>query len=96
MKYLVSIFLLIFLFACNGNKTPKKGVLVKRSINTVKVVLVPEYEWTWRSIQTIDAHDEQDAIVGNFTGKGIDILYVEEVVEDKESSNLGLQHMARL
>ena len=28
--------------------------------------------------QTIDAHDEQDAIVGNFTGKGIDILYVEK------------------
>lgn len=26
----------------------------------------------WRDINTIDAHDEQDTIVGNFTGKGID------------------------
>lgn len=26
-------------------------------------------EIDWRSIQTIDAHDERDTIVGNFTGK---------------------------
>jgi hypothetical protein len=29
-----------------------------------------------RSIDTVVAHDEQDTIVGNFTGKGIDTLYV--------------------
>lgn len=78
MKYLVSFFLLIFLFACNGNKTSKKE---DEDPPWIKAC-IKENEWTWRSIQTIDAHDEQDAIVGNFTGKGIDILYVEKVVED--------------
>lgn len=37
----------------------------------------------WRDINTIDAHDEQDTIVGNFTGKGIDTLYVEMVENPK-------------
>ena len=35
-------------------------------------------EVDWRSIQTIDAHDERDTIVGNFTGKSIDSLWVAE------------------
>lgn len=83
MKYFVSFFLLIFLFACNG-KTPK----IKHVNQCVKEAAYSE-PITWRSIQTIDAHDEQDAIVGNFTGKGIDILYVEEVVEDKEFLSIG-------
>lgn len=39
----------------------------------------------WRDINTIDAHDEQDTIVGNFTGKGIDTLYVEMVKNPKYS-----------
>ena len=37
----------------------------------------------WRDINTIDAHNEQDTIVGNFTGKGIDTLYVEMVENPK-------------
>ena len=37
----------------------------------------------WRDINTIDAHNEQDTIVGNFTGKGIDTLYVEIVENPK-------------
>lgn len=36
----------------------------------------------WRDINTIDAHDERDTIVGNFTGKGIDTLYVEKAEND--------------
>lgn len=35
----------------------------------------------WKSINTIDANDERDTIVGNFTGKGIDTLYVVEKVD---------------
>lgn len=85
MKYLVPFFLLIFLFACNGNKTSKKE---DEDPPWIKA-WIKENEWTWRSIQTIDAHDEQDAIVGNFTGKGIDILYVEKVVEDFGSLSIG-------
>ncbi|MEE1546356.1 MAG: hypothetical protein U0K26_03770 [Prevotella pectinovora] len=89
MKYLVPFFLLIFLFACNGNKTSKKE---DEDPPWIKA-WIKENEWTWRSIQTIDAHDEQDAIVGNFTGKGIDILYVEKVVED--SGSLSIRHGCR-
>lgn len=37
----------------------------------------------WQDINTIDAHNEQDTIVGNFTGKGIDTLYVEMVENPK-------------
>ena len=37
----------------------------------------------WRDINTIDAHNEQDTIVGNFTGRGIDTLYVEMVENPK-------------
>ena len=37
----------------------------------------------WRDINTIDAHNEQDTIVGNFTGNGIDTLYVEMVENPK-------------
>ena len=30
----------------------------------------------WRDINTVSAHNERDTIVGNFTGQGIDTLYV--------------------
>lgn len=40
-------------------------------------------ETFWRDINTIDAHDEQDTIVGNFTGNGLDTLYVEMVENPK-------------
>ena len=84
MKYLVPFFLLIFLFACNDNKTS-----IKENVNPWIKKATYSKPITWRSIQTIVAHDEQDAIVGNFTGKGIDILYVEKVVEDFGSLSIG-------
>ena len=34
-------------------------------------------------INSVKGHDERDTIVGNFTGNGIDTLYVERVVECK-------------
>jgi len=40
----------------------------------------------WRSINSVIAHDEKDTIVGNFTGKGIDTLFV---VEKDNSNNDG-------
>lgn len=77
MKFLVCFILSVALLACNGDKTPKNEHVYQRAKKASYLGPI-----TWRSIQTIDAHDEQDAIVGNFTGKGIDVLYVEKVVED--------------
>lgn len=37
----------------------------------------------WRGINSITAHNEQDTIVGNFTGLGVDTLYVEKVENPK-------------
>ena len=41
----------------------------------------------WRDINSVRAHDEQDTIVGNFTGHGIDTLYV-EVVDTKNEEGM--------
>ena len=38
-----------------------------------------EGEEFWRNMNCIRAHDEQDTIIGNFTGHGNDTLYVEAV-----------------
>lgn len=38
-----------------------------------------EREEFWRDMNSIRAHNEQDTIIGNFTGHGIDTLYVEAV-----------------
>lgn len=38
--------------------------------------------WNTSSIEMCLNNDEEDTIVGNFTGKGIDTLYVEEVMPD--------------
>lgn len=84
MKFLVCFILSAVLLACNGDKTPKNEHVnpwIKKATYSKPI--------TWRSIQTIVAHDEQDAIVGNFTGKGIDILYVEKVVEDFNLLSIG-------
>lgn len=39
-----------------------------------------------RSVNTIVAHNEQDTIVGNFTGRGVDTLYVEKVWTKSEKT----------
>lgn len=71
-------FLPIVLVACNG-KQP--SYIAKKKVNQDTLPVLKE-QVDWRSIQTIDAHNEEDTIVGNFTGKGIDTLYVEEVMPD--------------
>lgn len=38
-------------------------------------------------INSVKGHDERDTIIGNFTGRGIDTLYVERVVECKCNLN---------
>lgn len=41
----------------------------------------------WREINTIVAHNERDTIVGNFTGNGIDTLFVEAVASTSENAD---------
>lgn len=38
----------------------------------------------WRDINTIHAHDEQDTVIGNFTGCGIDTLYIVSERDENE------------
>ena len=54
-------------YKLTASQTPKQETHLREEVD-------------WRSIQTIDAHDEQDTIVGNFTGKSIDCLIREKVV----------------
>ena len=50
---------------CDGaEEAGKDSVIVKNQVGF------------WRQINSVDAHDERDTIVGNFTGKGIDTLFV--------------------
>lgn len=50
------------------------------------VIFDNEMNYFFHSINTIDAHNEQDTIIGNFTENGIDTLYVTKVVGQNEES----------
>lgn len=39
----------------------------------------PDCPWNVLYINSVKAHNEQDTIIGNFTGQGLDTLYVEDV-----------------
>lgn len=42
----------------------------------------------WTTINTIDANDERDTIVGNFTGKGNDTLFVVEKIDSSNEDSM--------
>lgn len=46
-------------------------------------------------INTIDAHDEQDTIVGNFTGQGMDTLFVETIYKDELGTEESVEYFMR-
>ena len=101
MKILISILLIIHLTMCNyGCKQDSRSVssvdnsYTLTSISTMQIdsaeslqEVLPMSDMDFmRSINTIIAHNEQDTIVGNITGKGIDTLYVLEVVGENDQS----------
>jgi hypothetical protein len=49
-------------------------------INLNEIIENYEFNEFMHSINTVDAHNEQDTIIGNFTGTSIDTLYVDKVV----------------
>lgn len=55
-------------------------------IDLNEVISVNEINDFFHSINTIVAHNEQDTIIGNFTGNGTDTLYVTKVVGQNEES----------
>lgn len=70
-------FLMIGLLSSCCNK--QQHLSSKQTVSQPPKQETPQREEVdWRSIQTIDAHDERDTIVGNFTGKSIDSLWVAE------------------
>ena len=48
-----------------------------------------------QDINTIDAHDEQDTIVGNFTGQGMDTLFVETIYKDDLGTEESVEYFMR-
>ena len=49
-------------------------------INLNEIIENYEFNEFMHSINTVDAHNEKDTIIGNFTGTSIDTLYVDKVV----------------
>ena len=58
------------------------------------IVKKENYEF-FHDINTIVAHNEQDTVVGNFTGRGIDTLYVNTVVWDEKDIYDGTQFFVK-
>lgn len=78
----VAIFICYCIYSCVGCYTNRQTTSDTTEVVS-EIILMPETleddELWQRSCQTVDAHDEQDTIFGNFTGKGIDTLFVEMV-----------------
>lgn len=54
-------------------------------IDLYEIIKENEFNEFMHSINTVDAHNEQDTIIGNFTGTSIDTLYVDKIVgQNKE------------
>lgn len=54
--------------------------VLDEKIDLNEVIQNYEFNEFMHSINTVDAHNEQDTIIGNFTGTSIDKLYVDKVV----------------
>lgn len=54
--------------------------VLDEKIDLNEVIHNYEFNEFMHSINTVDAHNEKDTIIGNFTGTSIDTLYVDEVV----------------
>ena len=76
---LLIILAIIFVMSFSSCNKKSQHCAIKQVAPQTSKQEVPQREDVdWRSIQTIDAHDERDTIVGNFTGKSIDSLWVVE------------------
>ena len=72
---IVSVLTCHFIVAWNA----KGKVYSKTDLD--ELILEDDTQEFMRSINTISAHNEQDTIIGNFTGNGLDTLYVTKVVD---------------
>lgn len=54
--------------------------VLDEKIDLKEVIHNYEFNEFMHSINTVDAHNEKDTIIGNFTGTSIDTLYVDKVV----------------
>ena len=78
-------------FKNNSHKTDVDSTLVNRKdIEIYGSRMIRNKEGDVYYINSVKGHDEQDTIIGNFTGQGIDTLYVETVGLDEcfESSSV--------
>jgi hypothetical protein len=54
--------------------------VLDEKIDLNEVIQNYEFNEFMHSINTVDAHNEKDTIIGNFTGTSIDTLYVDKIV----------------
>ena len=74
MRYRYLIIMVLTALCIVGCENGKKETTEENDSDSV---FVEDYFVFWRKINTIDAHNEQDTIVGNFTGRGIDTLHID-------------------
>jgi len=60
--------------------------VLDEKIDLNEVIQNYEFNEFMHSINTVDAHNEQDTIIGNFTGTSIDTLYVDKVVGQNDEN----------
>ena len=58
--------------------------VLDEKIDLNEVIHNYEFNEFMHSINTVDAHNEKDTIIGNFTGTSIDTLYVDKVVDHND------------
>ena len=85
----ILVFVGCVLFSGCGSKTPRSNdntteiQEMQDNDNSIiigsRLLISASYDTLY--INSVKGHEERDTIMGNFTGKGIDTLYVERVVE---------------
>lgn len=92
LYYISSIVLLSVLGGCkkaDKPAQPEQPATVSKPVKqSTEIDSLLDFEFNddfFRSINTVDAHDERDTIYGNFTGRRRDMLYVLTVPTDSVS-----------
>lgn len=83
---IIAAFLIIAVFAVYSYDTGNNTNETVAEEDSTSYMLVEDLSYYYEKplyVNSVMAHNEQDTIVGNFTGHGIDTLFVEAICEDR-------------